>query len=133
MTMRSYIRANFNRLKAEVEQEVIKSPAPPKPNALRPVKPLDVQITELMASLPPVQRDRKWSMAELVSRLEGRYRDKPHPQLIGEALRKLGWSSKRDWRAIGGGRRYWQHQNQSKLHENTEIPDDKTVSKRRFD
>lgn len=105
--MRSYIRDNFNRLKAEVEQEVIKAPDPPKPNSLRPVKPLDVQITEFMATLPPAQRDRKWSMAEFVSRLEGRYRDKPHPQMIGESLRRLGWSTMRDYSNAGGGRRFW--------------------------
>lgn len=109
--MRSYIRDHFNRLKEETEREAITIAAPQKPNTLRPVKPLDVQITELMATLPPTQRDRKWSMAELVSRLDGRYRDRPHPQMVGEALRRLGWSTGRNWTKAGGGRRYWVSRN----------------------
>lgn len=50
-------------------------------------------------------------MTEFVLRLEGRYRDKPHPQMIGEALRKLGWSTGRDYSNSGSGRRYWEHTN----------------------
>lgn len=110
----AYLRTYVERLRDEAEEankkraeELERSKAQPKPNSLRPVKPLDVQITELMASLPPVQRNRKWSMAEFVSRLEGRYRDKPHPQMIGMALRRLGWTCMRDYSNSGGGRRYW--------------------------
>ena len=112
--LQAYIRSHVENLKQEAEEssrrrqeEIELSKQQPKPNTLRPVKALDVQITELMASLPPAQRDRKWSMAELVSRLDGRYRDRPHPQMIGAALRRLGWSSMRDWSQSGGGRRYW--------------------------
>lgn len=57
----------------------------------RRTKPLTEQITELMASLPPSLRDRPWSMVELTARLQGKYRDRPHPQLVGEALRQIGW------------------------------------------
>ena len=69
--------------------------------------PLRDQIKELMASLPPAQRDRPWSMEELSSRLSGRYNARPHPMNIGQALRALGWVRKRDWSADGGGRRMW--------------------------
>ena len=69
--------------------------------------PLTLQIQELMLSLPPASRDRPWSMEELVSRLRGRYRLKPHPMNIGAALRAIGWQRKRDWTNFGGGRRYW--------------------------
>jgi len=112
--LQAYIRSHVENLKQEAEEasrtrqeELERSKSGPKPNSLRPVKPLDVQITELMATLPPTQRDRKWSMAELVSRLDGRYRDRPHPQMIGAALRRLGWNSMRDYSNAGGGRRYW--------------------------
>lgn len=113
-SIHAYLRTYVQQLKDEAEkaslqrqEELDRSKHQPKPNSLRPVKPLDVQITELMASLPQAQRDRKWSMAELVSRLEGRYRDKPHPQMIGETLKRLGWSTGRDYSNAGGGRRYW--------------------------
>ena len=76
-------------------------------NALGNLTPLTDQIEDLMASLPPAQRDRPWSMPDLVGRLEGRYRDRPHPANVGQALRALGWVQQRDWSAAGGGRRVW--------------------------
>lgn len=106
-SVHAFIRTNFQYLKEVTDSEAQNYSAIPKPNTLRPVKPLEVQITELMASLPPAQRDRKWSMVELVARLEGRYRDNPHPQMIGEALRRLGWSAVRSYRKADWGRRYW--------------------------
>jgi hypothetical protein len=71
--------------------------------------PLTEQIESLMRSLPPVQRDRPWSMDELVARLQGRYSARPHAMNVGQALRALGWVSSRDWSVHGGcGRRIWQ-------------------------
>ena len=70
-------------------------------------KPLTDQIEALMNSLPPVQRDRPWSMDELVARLQGRYSARPHPMNVGQALRALRWTQKRDWTRDGGGRRMW--------------------------
>ena len=69
--------------------------------------PLTDQIEALMRSLPPVQRDRPWSMDELMARLQGRYSARPHPMHVGQALRALGWTQRRDWTRNGGGRRYW--------------------------
>ena len=112
--MHAYIRKHVQQLREEAEEidrqhqeRLAVEKNKQKPNTLRPVKPIDVQITEFMASLPPAQRDRPWSMAELVARLAGRYRDRPHPQMIGAALRTLGWSTVRDYSTAGGGRRYW--------------------------
>lgn len=117
-SIHAYLRTHIDQLKQEAEEssrrrqgELERSKQQLKPNSLQPAKPLDVQITELMATLPPTQRDRKWSMAELVSRLDGRYRDRPHPQMVGEALRRLGWSTGRNWTKAGGGRRYWVSRN----------------------
>ena len=76
-------------------------------SALGNLTPLTDQIEDLMASLPPAQRDRDWAMADLVGRLQGRYRDRPHPANVGQALRALGWAQQRDWSAAGGGRRVW--------------------------
>lgn len=70
-------------------------------------KPLTEQIDTLMRSLPPVQRDRAWTMEELCLRLNGKFEPRPHPMHVGTALRELGWVTKRDWTQNGDGRRYW--------------------------
>jgi hypothetical protein len=70
--------------------------------------PLTDQIETLMRSLSPSQRNRPWSMEELVARLQGRYSARPHAMNVGTALRQLGWQSRRNWTLDGGnGRRYW--------------------------
>ena len=70
-------------------------------------KKLEKQITELMRSLPPTVRDRPWQLQDIVNRLEGRYRQRPHAQGVGQALRRLGWSRIRPEDAAGEGRRLW--------------------------
>jgi len=70
--------------------------------------PLTEQIEALMRTLPPVQRDRPWSMEALCLRLNGKFSASPHPMYVGQALRALGWTQRRDWtRDGGGGRRMW--------------------------
>lgn len=75
--------------------------------APRTVKPLQQQITELMCSMPAQQRNRAWSMAELIHRLEGKYRARPHGQEVGQVLRKMGWRSERRWARGWDGVRVW--------------------------
>jgi len=70
-------------------------------------KPLTDQIDALMSSLPPMQRDRPWTMDDFLARLQGRYTARPHAMHVGQALRALGWVSKRDWTHDGAGRRVW--------------------------
>ncbi len=85
-------------------------PPPPDPQpapATKQFKPLDQQIIELMRSLPPQLRDRPWSMAELVQRLHGKFRDRPHGQQVGQALLKLGWRKERRWERGWDGARVW--------------------------
>ena len=72
-----------------------------------PYKPLTEQIIELMKATPPQLLNRPWSMAELVARLEGKYRDRPHPQEVGQALRTIGWSYRRYWGKGYNGVRVW--------------------------
>lgn len=69
--------------------------------------PLVEQIEALMRSLPPAQRDRPWSMGEMVARLQGRYNARPSAGDLGLALRRLGWTPIRDWSSAGDGRRSW--------------------------
>ncbi len=73
----------------------------------RRAQPLDQQIVDLMSALPPQLRNRPWSMAELIQRLSGKYRDRPHAQKVGEALRRLGWRRERRWEKGFDGARIW--------------------------
>lgn len=65
------------------------------------------QIKILMKTTPPHLLNRPWSMAELIARLEGKYREKPHPQNVGQALRLTGWQSRRYWGNGWNGVRVW--------------------------
>jgi len=78
-----------------------------KGNCGTDAKPLTAQLEAFLRTLPPAQRDRWWSIDEFVCRLEGRYRDRPHPADVGRALRALGWIRVRDCSREGGGKRYW--------------------------
>ena len=73
----------------------------------RRTKPLTDQITELLNTLPQQQRNRLWSMADMVARLTGKYRARPHAQQVGMALRQLGWHRERRWEAGYDGARVW--------------------------
>ena len=73
----------------------------------RLAKPLTEQIEELMRTLPPQLRVRPWSMAELVVRLQGKYRDRPHTQHVGIALKQLGWTRIRLYGKGYDGARLW--------------------------
>jgi hypothetical protein len=70
---------------------------------------IEDQICDWFKILPPAQRQRPFSLAEIVAvaHLRGRYRDKPHPMNVGAALRKLNFRSGRDWSAGGRGTRVW--------------------------
>lgn len=70
-------------------------------------KPLTDQILELLATLPSVQRDRPWSMEQMVALLHGKFSARPHAMNVGRAMRVLGWERRRDYTIIGGGRRMW--------------------------
>ncbi|HAY44898.1 MAG TPA: hypothetical protein DCY55_01280 [Gammaproteobacteria bacterium] len=108
MAMKTYI----DQLKVEAEaanlrREEVKAKFQNADSRVLCDTPLTDQITALMASLPPAQRNRPWSMDELVVRLSGRYSAKPHAMNVGTALRQLGWVTRRDWSAEGAGRRVW--------------------------
>ena len=108
--MRSYIE-QLKAITAEADrqrEEQARAKRPPlDPRMSEHWKPLTEQIESLMRSLPPVQRDRAWSMEELCLRLRGKFSASPHPMNVGQALRALGWTQKRDWSTAGADRRYW--------------------------
>jgi hypothetical protein len=80
-------------------------------------KPIDsiadryfVQITAWTYGLSPVQRSRRYSIGEvmLLAALKGHFRDHASLRYTGEALRRCGFTQKRDWTAAGRNKRYWQ-------------------------
>jgi len=71
--------------------------------------PLEIQIQQLMASLPETIRTRDWNMDDLIARLSGKYRARPHAMKVAGALRKLGLTRYRDYTREGEGRRMWRH------------------------
>ena len=107
--MKTYIdQLKTDAAEANVRREKAKSKRQRSDARVLCNKPLAQQIQELMLSLPPIQRDRPWSMEELVTRLQGRYGAQPHPMQVGHALRTLGFVRRRDWTKNGEGRRYWE-------------------------
>ncbi len=102
--LQGYITA----LKAEASAAATRSgKGKPTGNSAEFYKPLATQIEEILACAPARLRDRAWSMEDFVSRLQGRYRARPHAADVGHALRALGWVRLRDWTNAGAGRRYW--------------------------
>ncbi len=91
---------------ATLKREFAASQAAKTNRSPQGAKPLDQQVVELMNSLPPVVRDRPWSISEIVEKLEGNFRQRPHAQGVGMALRKLGWERIRPSGA-SGERRLW--------------------------
>ena len=108
--MQIYMQTYLEKLRAYDEQARLNQGKAEniKPlNPVRSVKPLTEQIRELMQTTPPQMLKRPWSMAELVLRLNGKYRDKPHAKQVGEALRALGWKRVRYWCKGYDGVRLW--------------------------
>jgi hypothetical protein len=113
MMPRSYIERlrteaeEQNRIRAKEREAVAATKLSKSILKIKRTRPLDQQITELMRSLPPVSRDRPWSMSELVQSLDGKYRDRPHGKHVGDALRRLGWTRVRLWSNGADGQRVW--------------------------
>lgn len=96
------MRLHAEELKNEVQlKSEASSNSPPQ------FTPLTQQIEALMKSTPPQLLNRPWSMAELVLRLDGKYKARPHAQNVGDALRKVGWKRDRYWAKEYGGVRIW--------------------------
>jgi hypothetical protein len=67
------------------------------------------QIMNWSQHLSPVQLLRKYSIEEVMALacLRGRYRDQASVRYTGEALRRCGFITKRDWTVAGRNKRYW--------------------------
>jgi len=102
------LRRQLDKLKAETLE--LNS----KPNT-RPIKPISLidhythQITEWVASLNPLQLSRSYTLLEIIALvgLKGHYRIRASNQFTGEALRRSGFTAKRNWTNQGRNSRYW--------------------------
>lgn len=103
--LKSYIDELKGEIVKRADETSLKNEAPRI--RLRTGKSLTLQIEELMRTLPPAVRDRPWQICDFVNRLEGKYRERPHPADVGKALRSLGWKRYRDWSVKGAGQRLW--------------------------
>ena len=104
----AHLRAERDRIQAESKEAIRAAESKRlRDSRIQCDTPLTEQIEALMRSLPPSQRNRPWTMEELVARLHGRYNARPCAGEVGIALRRLGWTRIRDWSSHGGGRRVW--------------------------
>jgi hypothetical protein len=97
------------RIKAINDQAKAKRELANAAEKARKAVSLEQQITQYLATLPPVMRNRPWRIDDLLPHLTGRVKERPHHWHIGAALKRLGWSRKRlyggDYGA--GGCRVW--------------------------
>lgn len=71
-------------------------------------QPLPEQIVNWWQDVPPALRHREFQIKEIAAQLRGKYRSKPAERDLGNALRKLSWSYRRDYKGTATGHRLWQ-------------------------
>lgn len=102
------LRQQIDKLKAETLELNFKLPT-------RPTKPISLadyytdQITKWIASLTDVQRQRTYTLQEIIilAGLKGHFRSRASNQFTGEALRRSNFYPQRDWTNSGRNKRYW--------------------------
>ena len=102
------IRGAVHRLKTEA----LSAQAPPVqalPKGSIPDEYVE-RIQTWVNRLPPVQRCRQFTIAEVIAlaTLPGHFRPNASLRYTGEALRRCGFKQKRDWTTAGRNKRYWQ-------------------------
>lgn len=102
--MRGYI-AQLERMTAAANAAAEKT-ATSKP-AASGYTPLTTQLQNLFATMTENQRNRDWTVAELIPRLTGQFRSAPSAAKVAAALRQLGFTQRRDYSRAGGGARLW--------------------------
>ena len=68
--------------------------------------PLVDQIKNLLRTLPPAQTERL-SIAVLLPHLTGKYRPAANHVKVAQALRQLGYESRRSWKRADRNTRVW--------------------------
>ncbi len=101
-------------LKASAEANHAKEQAQREERACRETRaarerltPLDERLTRLLATIPATVQAEGLSLASLQAALKGRWRGRCHPGELGTALRKLGFTRRRQWSGGAGFRALW--------------------------
>jgi hypothetical protein len=69
--------------------------------------PLEDRLTRLLAAIPIEVQREGLSIAALQASLRGRRRGNCHPGELGQALRRLGFERRQNWRGTDGFRAVW--------------------------
>lgn len=103
--MRGYI-AQLVRMTAAAHAAAAEKAATPGTSASR-YTPLTTQLQNLFATMTENQRNRDYSVAELIPRLGGQFRVAPSAAKVAAALKQIGFVQYRDFTRAGGGARVW--------------------------
>lgn len=106
------IGANLRDAVNRLAREATATPAPQPPTHAAHSSISDSYVTQIMnwsQRLTPAQLGRRYSMEEVMTLagLKGRYRDNASVRYTGEALRRCGFVTKRDWTSAGRNKRFW--------------------------
>ena len=103
--MKGYIAMCQRASDAAAEKAAEKAATPKTP--ANGYTPLPIQLQFLFAALPENQRNRDWTVAELIPRLQGQFRSAPSAAKVAAALKQLRFVQRRDYSRSGGGARTW--------------------------
>ena len=104
----AHIRDSVNQLLTESKDRAM-SRVSTKPEKIEILDCYADQIMKWSQHLSPVQLLRRYSIEEVMALacLRGRYRDQASVRYTGEALRRCGFVTKRDWTTAGRNKRFW--------------------------
>jgi hypothetical protein len=101
------------REQIDLLREKALAPVNSKHQALNTDQKIVDEYTSLIRSwqdqATPIQKLRLFTIDELIrlANLSGRFRVQASHRYTGEALRRCGFTQKRDWTAAGRNKRYW--------------------------
>jgi hypothetical protein len=69
----------------------------------------EYRINRWIQGMTPMQLSRRYTIFEVMdlAKLPGRYRTRGSQRYTGEALRRCGFVTKRDWTTAGRNKRFW--------------------------
>lgn len=85
----------------EAQQAAVKN------DSRRDLSPLDDRLQRLLATIPTERQVEGLSLTTLQTALRGRWRGNCHPGDLGRALRRLGYTRRREWSGGEGFRALW--------------------------
>jgi hypothetical protein len=106
----AFVSAYIAGLKAEVERDQAQRADLERANvqaARERLTPLEDRLARLLQTIPHEIQREGLSLSQLQVQLRGRWRGACHPGDLGDALRKLGFVRRRNWRDGVGFRAQW--------------------------